>query len=233
MLKKLVWVLGVAVTFSSGVLGCSHSSIRDRYPAHWWKTYPTAGKPYWEVLPHEAGPGEVILSKRNELGVLSNFSYSPFVFRGQKYLSIEGFWQMMLYPEDGRDPRFKGRYPHTRREVSQMVAFEAKSAGKSAEDQMKELGIDWVSFEGERFPYRSATKGRHYALIREAMCEKLKQNSIVSEILLATDGLKLRPDHHPEPSSPPEWLYFQVWMELRTILVQKQGDGSQLDCASI
>src|SRR4051812_32530292 len=45
-----------------------------KYPARWFDPVPTAGAPSWEVLPQEAGEGEVILSKRNELGLLSNFA---------------------------------------------------------------------------------------------------------------------------------------------------------------
>jgi hypothetical protein len=33
-------------------------------------------------VPQEAGPGEVILSKRDELGLLSNFAATPFEFHG-------------------------------------------------------------------------------------------------------------------------------------------------------
>jgi len=75
------------------------SSSTSRYPAHWWAAVPKDGAPSWEILPQEAGPGEVILSKRHELGLLSNFAATPFIFRGKHYASLEGFWQMMLYPE--------------------------------------------------------------------------------------------------------------------------------------
>lgn len=37
----------------------------------------------------------MILSKRNELGLLSNFAATPFTFKGKHYASLEGFWQMM------------------------------------------------------------------------------------------------------------------------------------------
>src|SRR5687768_15029268 len=85
----------------------SHTSNADRYPFHWWTPVPKDGAPDWEILPQEAGPGEVILSKRHELGLLSNFATTPFVFRGRHYASLEGFWQMMLYPEGKDDPRAK------------------------------------------------------------------------------------------------------------------------------
>ncbi|HME09543.1 MAG TPA: hypothetical protein VKG25_20965, partial [Bryobacteraceae bacterium] len=75
------------------------------YPAHWWTPIPENEKAVWEILPQAAKPGEVILSKRNELGILSNFAATPFTFRNHRYASVEGFWQMMLYPEGPRDPR--------------------------------------------------------------------------------------------------------------------------------
>jgi len=119
-----------------------------RYPAHWWTPVSTQGKPDWEILPQEAGAGEVILSKRNELGLLSNFAPTPFEFRGKRYASLEGFWQMMLYPENETDERarFPGvEWKYTREEIAQMSAFEAKAAGTLAEENMKKAGIDWVT----------------------------------------------------------------------------------------
>src|SRR5271156_4290303 len=107
------------------------------YPVHWWTPVPENQKASWEILPQAAKPGEVILSKRNELGILSNFAATPFTFRGKRYASVEGFWQMMLYPEGPDDPRVNApgiTWAHTRAEVAQMTAFEAKDAGTAAEE---------------------------------------------------------------------------------------------------
>jgi predicted NAD-dependent protein-ADP-ribosyltransferase YbiA (DUF1768 family) len=195
-----------------------------QYPAHWWTPVPEAGKPSWEILPQAAKPGEVILSKRNELGILSNFAATPFTYQGKRYASMEGFWQMMLYPEGPGDARAKApgvTWPHTREEVAQMIAFTAKDAGTIAEDNMRKLGIDWVTFEGKRMPYRSMVKAEHYRLIVGAMRAKLEQNPKVREILLSTGNLILRPDHIQEPNAPPEWSYFRIWMELRAEYASK------------
>src|SRR6202167_3522046 len=81
----------------------------QQYHAHLWTPVPEANKPDWEILPQAAKPGEVILSKRNELGILSNFAPTPFTLDGKRYASVEGFWQMMLYPENSDDPR--ARFP--------------------------------------------------------------------------------------------------------------------------
>src|SRR5581483_11610634 len=184
----------------------------------------TGPAPDWEILPQAARPGEVILSKRNELGILSNFAATPFTYRGQRYASVEGFWQMMLYPEGPRDPRALAKgivWQHTRQQVAAMTAFEAKDAGAAAEENMRKIGIDWVTFEGRRFPYRSKTKGEHYRLIVDAMRAKMTQNPEVRRILLSTGTLILRPDHIEEPDPPPEWHYYKIWMDFRPQLQQK------------
>jgi D-alanyl-D-alanine carboxypeptidase len=190
---------------------------QPNYPAHWWAPVPEEQRASWEILPQAAKPGEVILSKRNDLGILSNFAATPFTFRGVRYASVEGFWQMMLYPEGPRDARAVSgiAWPHTRPEVAQMTAFEAKDAGTVAEENMRKLGIDWVTFEGKRIPYRSPAKGEHHRLVVAAMRAKLEQNPKVRELLLATGTLILRPDHIAEPDAPPEWRYNEIWMEIR------------------
>lgn len=205
------------------------SLLYGQYPPHWWTPVPEAGKPDWEILPQAAHPGEVILSKRNELGILSNLASTPFLYRGRQYASVEGFWQMMLYPEGPSDPRVKPRivWPHTRNEVAGMTAFDAKAAGDAAERNMHQLGIGWVTFEGRRMPYRSPRQGEHYRLIVAAMRAKLEQDPKVREILLSTGNLTLLPDHVQEPNAPPEWRYFQIWMELRAELQRATSNSAK------
>ena len=192
------------------------------HPEHWWQLVPQKGAPEWEVLPQAALPGEVILSKRHELGVLSNFAHTPFVFRGKRYESVEGLWQSMFYPENESDPRAQAGlvWPHTREEVSQMIAFEAQLAGEVGFAHMKTLGIDWVTFEGRRMTYWTPEKGEHYQLIVEIMGEKLKQNPRVREALLSTGDLILRPDHRQPADAPPSWKYYEIWMDYRKRLSQ-------------
>lgn len=198
---------------------------RADFPAHWWTPVPRDGAPAWEILPQEAGPGEVILSKRHELGLLSNFAATPFTLHGRRYASLEGFWQMMLYPEAANDPRARAdvEWKFTREQVAAMVGFEAKHAGELAEENLRKLGIDWVSFEGRRFPYRSARPGDHYELIAAATREKVRQNPEVQSVLLATGDLVLRPDHHEEPDAPPEWHYYEILTGIRTELRRAEG----------
>jgi hypothetical protein len=197
------------------------ASVPLPYPAHWWAPVSKEGAPAWEILPQEAGPGEVILSKRNELGLLSNFAATPFVYHGKRYASLEGFWQMMKYPEETDDPRaaFSGlTWPYTREQVAQLTSFEAKRAGTLAEENMKKMGITWVTFEGKRTEYKPPTPGEHYRLIVEATHEKVRQNPEVKRVLLATGSLVLKPDHHQEPDAPAAWRYYQILTQIRTEL---------------
>ncbi len=192
-----------------------------RYPARWWTQVSDPKKPDWEILPQEAGPGEVILSKRNELGLLSNFAPTPFTFHGRRYASLEGFWQMMKYPEGPNDPRakFPGlEWKYTREQVAQMVSFEANHAGALASANMEKMGITWVSFEGKRFEYKPAVPGEHYKLIVAATWEKVKQNPEVKRVLLSTGDLILKPDHHQELNAPAAWRYFEILTMIRSEL---------------
>jgi predicted NAD-dependent protein-ADP-ribosyltransferase YbiA (DUF1768 family) len=199
------------------ILSIFNISSASGYPTHWWKEIPQDELEWWEISPHKAQRGvEVILSKRNELGILSNFAPTPFIFRGKRYASLEGFWQAMKFPEDKNDPRYsQAKWPNTRVEVEQMVAFEAKTAGDFGSQVMKKMEINWVSFENVRFPYRTTQKGKHYKLIREAMRQKMLQNQLVKQILMSTGDLILLPDHQVGKNDPPAWRYYQIWMELR------------------
>jgi len=228
-LGRLGWASLSALVLAAGCCGDKNADLsapkeimRDpRYPSHWWAPAPREGAPAWEILPQEAGPGEVILSKRNELGLLSNFAATPFEFRGQRYASLEGFWQMMKYPEGDDDPRatFPGlRWDYTRDQVAQLTAFEAKQAGTLAGENMKKMGIAWVTFAGKRFEYRPAEPGEQYRLIVAATWEKVRQNPEVKKVLLSTGDLVLKPDHHQEPNPPAAWQYYEILTKIRTEL---------------
>lgn len=206
---------------AAGCRSATQVTISRQYPSEWWKPVATNGAPAWEIFPQEAKPGEVILSKRNELGILSNFAPTPFAFHGKRYASLEGFWQMMKYPEGPDDPRakFPGlEWKFTRAEVAQLTSFDAKHAGDLASANMAKMGINWVTFEGRRMEYRPAVPGEHYKLIVEATWAKVRQNPEVKRVLLSTGNLVLKPDHHQEPNAPAAWRYYDILTEIRTQL---------------
>ncbi len=215
-------------------MGCATHTLESevdrteggRYPSHWWQQVPEADKAWWEILPQAAGPGEVILSKRNELGLLSNFAATPFSHRGQRYASLEGLWQSMKYPEGPDDPR--AQYPglaweHTREDVMAMVAFEANAAGQKADENMEAMGVAWITFEGEQIRYKGSGQARHLEIIEAATWAKIRQNPEVEEVILATGDLVLRPDHITEGDAPPAWRYFDIYMKIRAELTRRNG----------
>jgi len=202
---------------AAALFACA-ARAETNYPAAWWKPVPREQAAAWEILPQDAGTNEVILSKRNELGVLSNFAATPFEFHGKKYASLEGFWQAMKYPEDADDPRAKVEWKFTREQVAKLTGFDAKRAGDVGSDNMKKLGIDWVSFEGKRFEYRPKIPGEQYRLIVEATRAKVEQNPEVRRVLLATGTLVLKPDHRQEADAVAAWRYYDILMLLRAEL---------------
>jgi hypothetical protein len=191
---------------------------KNNYPPEWWKEVPRSDAASWEVLPQDAKPGEVILSKRTELGIFSNFAATAVEIDGKVYPSIEGFWQMMKYPEGPKDERAKfpgNEWKYTRDQVAQMVGFEAKRAGDLADHNMKKMNINWVTYKGKKMSYRVPEKGAHYKLIRRALRAKHDQNTEVKRLLKATGDLILRPDHDQGADVPPAWKYFEIWTEMR------------------
>jgi predicted NAD-dependent protein-ADP-ribosyltransferase YbiA (DUF1768 family) len=207
------------------ILGLNSGLVYGRapeYPAAWWQSFPRNEAASWEILPQDAGPGEVILSKRTELGIFSNFAATRFELDGQSYASVEGFWQMLKYPEGPHDERaqFPGiEWKYSRDQLASMTAFEAKAAGDLASVNMKKMGINWVSYRGQRMEYRVGTKGPHYDLIRRAMAAKLEQNDAVGRLLRQTGDLKLMPDHAQGDNPPPAWRYYEIWMDMRKELL--------------
>jgi len=198
---------------------------RNNFPKSWWEPVSRDGAPDWEILPQDAKRCEIILSKRTELGILSNFAQTPFFLQGIHYESVEGFWQMMKYPEGNHDPRSDfpdADWKFTRKEVSQMVGFKAKRAGSRASKVMKKMDINWVTFKGRRITYRTEEKGPHYEIILAAMTAKLEQNPAVQRILLETESLILKADHTQSANTPPAWRYYKIWMELRAKLQREQ-----------
>jgi predicted NAD-dependent protein-ADP-ribosyltransferase YbiA (DUF1768 family) len=205
----------IAATVSQALPLSGHAP----YPDEWWAPVPREQAKGWEVLPQDAGPGEVVLSKRNELGVFSNFAATPFVYDGKTYASVEGFWQMLKYPEGPDDERLKDpsiQWPFTRDQVAAMTAYDAKAAGNKANALMNQLGIDWVTFKGKKIQFLENAKGEYYNLIYAVEMAKMNQNQRVKDLLKRTGALKLLPDHHQSADAPPAWKYYEIWMELRS-----------------
>lgn len=200
---------------------------RQGYPPHWWENVPPEQAKGWEILPQEAGFMEVILSKRNELGLLSNFAETPFVYRGVCYRTLESFWQMMKYPEGPDDERWGWikTWIYSREQVIQFSGSKAKAAGNYANKLMDSHSANWVTFEGKKLVFAESPAGEHYELIWQSFLEKARQNPRVLEVLQKTGKLQLRPDHKISTKAPREWHYHLLWMDLREMIKQGSFEG--------
>jgi hypothetical protein len=213
-MKKLSLLASIIGLFSV-------SAMANSYPQHWWEPVPRDQASSWEILPQDAAPGEVILSKRNELGAgFSNLGHTPFTLDGEHYESVEGLWQMMKYPDptDRQDPRHQiTGWPYTRDQVKLLHGFESKNAGSAANQINSDHGIDWINYGKKRFNYVDHAEGSdfHLKLIRRAIKAKLNQNPELMKLLKKTKGLILKPDHHMSASSPKSFLYHELLMEIR------------------
>ena len=209
--------------------GCATAAVvgPQNYSDSWWKFVPEAELKSWEIPPQAAdrSQNEVILSKRTELGIFSNLSDAIFILDKVQYSSLEGLWQGMKYPENANDERFKDptvRWPYTREQVYKMSGFESKNAGDIANENMKKLGIKWITYRGQKIDYNSTDEGRekHYQIILRASREKVLQNPEIQKLLMQTKGLKFFPDHRQQANPAPAYRYHDIYMKIRNEISQ-------------
>lgn len=218
----------VSILFSFVLASCASAGVMadPNYPDVWWKALPDDQVAGWEVPPQAAdrSKGEVVLSKRNELGQFSNLGATPFTFGGVHYASVEGLWQGLKYPESSIDERNQDKsvvWNFTRDQVYAMSGFEAKKAGDLANANMKKLGIKWVSYNGEKIFYNGEGQARHYDLILQACRAKVEQNQKLKQLLISTAPLKFLADHKQGPETLPSYRYNEIYFRIRQELVGK------------
>ncbi len=215
-MKKIITFLPIFL-----IISCSSTYKETDYPSYWWKPVDSKEKHSWEISPDSVKreDGEVILSKRNELGLMSNFAATPFTLDGERYESLEGFWQSMKYPEDFdyNDPRYNllKELPYKRSEVAKLVGLKAYRAGKAANKILEENGIRWISYKGKRLFYKGRDQRAHFKIIRRATIAKIEQNEVVRKVLMETRGLKLLPDHKQSKDATKAYRYFEIYENLR------------------
>ena len=203
------------------LLSCAlNKKSHTPYPSEWWIEISKTEAKGWEILPQDANPGEVILSKRTELGIFSNLAFSPFILDDVKYNSIEGLWQGMKYPDENlaNDPRLKfTNWPHKRAAVFLLSGWSSKEAGNHANKIYKDKNFLWINYKDHKFNYTDQAEGSkfHLELITRATKEKINQNEEIKKLLIKTRGLILKPDHNIDDSYPPSYKYHEILMKIR------------------
>lgn len=212
----------ILFTLLLGLFSCAHKTGAS-YPESWWQEVSRTDAKDWEVLPQDANPGEVILSKRTDLGVFSNLAHTPFKLDDVKYNSVEGLWQGMKYPDPDLldDPRFSVKdWHHKRHDVYLLSGWDSKKAGDLANKIYKDNNFTWMNYKDHKFNYSDMAEGSdfHYELITRAIREKIKQNPGIKKLLMQTTGLILRPDHTIKDGAPASYKYHEILMKIRSEL---------------
>ena len=99
-----------------------------------------------------------------------------------------------------------------------MSGLEAKKAGKLANENMKKMGIQWITFEGKQIFYRGKDQEEHFHIINGVSWAKIRQNKNLQALLLSTGDLILKADHHQSKNSPPAYKYPEIYMNIRAQL---------------
>lgn len=227
MLREQIMIKNILLSLLLTLFIAPLASSAD-YPTDWWKPADEQTAPKWEILPQSAKPGEVILSKRTELGIFSNLSKAPFTLDGISYASIEGLWQGMKYPDPtlANDERSKVTgWPHTRAQVYLMSSWESKTAGNVANQIYKDHDLKFINYFDRRFMYNDKKEGSqfHLELITRAIQAKVMQNPEIKALLLKTAGLKLKPDHQMAEDSLPSYKYHEILEKIRAELLKDKA----------
>jgi len=139
--------------------------------------------------------------------MLSNFAPTPFGLWGEKFASVEGFWQGLKYPEGSAEQK----------RVFGLFGYEAKRAGRRA-----------LVGPGGMFTWRGRTyrvgSPEHWGLMRQALRAKFEQCAEARRALLATRGLKLVHELLRDSKTIPGVVFARMLEEIRAELECLEGE---------
>ncbi|WP_051660786.1 NADAR family protein [Bosea sp. 117] len=152
---------------------------------------------------HELGPEDE--ARRAPLNIthgvspvfapISNLARTPFELDGERYASVEGFWQGLKYPDAGK-----------RRTLAKLSGVEAKEAGNPAGQPANFLyGARMIA----------AGSPEHWALMRMACTAKFTQHAGAREALLATGERWLTHRVRKDSRTIPGAIMADIWMVIR------------------
>lgn len=148
--------------------------------------------------------------------IVSNFAETPFLLDGDRYLSVESFWQGLKFP-----------LTEDRARVAAMTGPQAQSVGRG---QSYPAMID---FQGARI-----TPGGpdHWRLMEMACRAKFAQNADARTALLATGSRPLIHRVRRESRTIPGVVMADIWMRIRRGLRRDQdaaaGEAPESDIRS-
>ncbi|MEQ1882743.1 MAG: hypothetical protein ABL878_17445 [Burkholderiales bacterium] len=148
-------------------------------------------------------PLNIVQSIAPNFAPISNLAHTPFELDGQRYASIEGFWQGL-----------KRLDPVERRAMAKLWGGEAKGRGGSV-DQPTEFAYEGVMI--------AAGSPEHWALMRTACEAKFTQNDEARNALLATGERWLTHKVRRDSRTIPGAIMADIWMRIRARLQQEEA----------
>ncbi len=159
------------------------------------------GMAFSEIGPEDEArraPLNIVRTVESRFAPISNLAHTPFVIDGERYASIEGFWQGLKFAD-----------PAKRRATARLFGAEAKEAGSEAGQP--------PAFD---FGGASVTAGspEHWALMRTACEAKFTQHSDARQALLATGERWLTHLVRRDSRTIPGVVMADIWMRIRSRL---------------
>ena len=166
------------------------------------------GMAFSEIGPEDdarRAPLNIVRTVEPRFAPISNLAHTPFSIDGERYASIEGFWQGLKFID-----------PIQRRAIAKLSGAEAKEAGDPA-GQPLAFDFGGVSI--------TAGSPEHWALMRHACEAKFAQHSDACQALLATGDRWLTHKVRKDSRTIPGAIMADIWMRIRTGLRDDVADS--------
>jgi predicted NAD-dependent protein-ADP-ribosyltransferase YbiA (DUF1768 family) len=150
-------------------------------------------------------PLNIVQSVAPRFAPISNLAHTPFELGGQRYASVEAFWQSL-----------KRLDPVERRGMAKLWGSEAKERG-GAVDQPTEFAYEGVMI--------GAGSPEHWALMRAACDAKFAQHDDARIALLATGERWLIHKVRRDSRTIPGVIMADIWMRIRARLQDEMASG--------
>jgi predicted NAD-dependent protein-ADP-ribosyltransferase YbiA (DUF1768 family) len=148
-------------------------------------------------------PLNIVRSVAPQFAPISNLAHTPFELGGQRYASIEGFWQGLKRPD-----------PAERRAIAKLWGSEAKERGGSVDQPTEFIHEDVTIVTGSP---------EHWMLMRAACEAKFTQHDEARAALLATGERWLTHEVRRDSRTIPGAIMADIWMRIRARLRDEQA----------
>jgi predicted NAD-dependent protein-ADP-ribosyltransferase YbiA (DUF1768 family) len=148
-------------------------------------------------------PLNIVQSIAPQFAPISNLAHTPFELDGQRYASIEGFWQGLKHPDTAE-----------RRAIARLWGGEARGKGASVDQP--------TAFDYQGVKIAAGSPG-HWALMRAACEAKFTQHDEARIALLGTGERWLTHRVRRDSRTIPGAIMADIWMRIRARLQNEEA----------